>query len=505
MARKIPWGISVLLFVMVMPTLGQPCEGLIADLDEDGAVTFSDFFMLADQFGEKSEVGQVDSLGGEALNLKIQVTVGNYFSVEPLPTGQRHFVVNADGSSFLKLAGNLPPNWISGQPSPITISPDGSKITFSAGGESYLMDFNGSDQIKIADSLVTAVWSPDGSKFAFAQGDRVEIVNRDGSRFAELQNQSGYGEKYSDPIWSPDGMKLLVHFSTMNITSETIYELSNISSPVKLPNLPPEQIRLPIVWSPDGNRLAFWNLHRNSLYTIDADGSTNEKRIYNGDSDEGLRWAEDGRIYLLGNYSSDIIASVKDDGTDFTTHWEGKNETEIIGRRYDSPLGQLSPEATHIAFETSYSVTTGDIETHTLATELHHRFYVKDIDISERTLLMDRGNENHENFQYSWSPSERNIAIAMKTRGNWGGDGWTTGTVIASTDGKESIDLTDKLVKLGNLISNSNTDERIQSVSFHWYTPQTLKADLGQDGIVNFNDFFMLADQFGMTCEMLKR
>ena len=64
MTYSILWRTFTLVFVLVVPTPGQPCDGLVADLDKDSAVTFADFFILADQFGMKSEVGNADSLGG---------------------------------------------------------------------------------------------------------------------------------------------------------------------------------------------------------------------------------------------------------------------------------------------------------------------------------------------------------------------------------------------------------------------------------------------------------
>lgn len=438
MARKIPWGIGVLLFVMVMPTFGQPCEGLVADLDGDGAVTFSDFFMLADQFGEKSEIGQVDSLGGEALNLKIGFSDSEMY----------RYVLNADGSNLLKIDGRL-----------LSLSPDGSRITFvkadipnARDNETVLANFDGGNPIKIADILVDVVWSPDGSRFAFSQGDRVQIVNRDRSRFAELQVQGGLPDYPKRVSWSPDGTKLLVSVTGIS-TGETIYELSNIGSPVKLPNLPPEQIRLPIVWSPDGHHLAFNDYMKNDIYTIDADG-TNQKRISSHVQGDGnnldLIWAENGRIYFSTNNGR--VYSVKDDGTDVINHWDSEDEKSGVERIY-AVDGHLSPDATQIAIVTYSGVSAA-------------RLYIRAVDSPDRTPIVVPLDPDVTvmGFRYTWSPRGHSMAIDILS------GSLTDNVVVASTDGKDSIDLTNKLIELGNLESAPLSG----TVSFHWYTPQTL-------------------------------
>ena len=81
------------------------------------------------------------------------------------------------------------------------------------GGEIYLMDANGANQINLTQDLwhhdADPHWSPDGTKIAF-ESDRTGVVgiyvmNANGSNQVRVTGPTTYD---LDPSWSPDGSKI---------------------------------------------------------------------------------------------------------------------------------------------------------------------------------------------------------------------------------------------------------------------------------------------------------
>jgi subtilisin family serine protease len=133
--------------------------------------------------------------------------------------------IKTDGSEYRQLSnemldqpGNSPadPDW----------SPDGTKIAFSAitssdGFQIFVMNADGTDLTRITGSAYmhsqSPAWSPDGSKLAYSvlSGADIHIINSDGTGERNLTND---GILYPptappvidlNPIWSPDGTKIL--------------------------------------------------------------------------------------------------------------------------------------------------------------------------------------------------------------------------------------------------------------------------------------------------------
>jgi Tol biopolymer transport system component len=120
------------------------------------------------------------------------------------------FTINPDGneiSQLTKTGENFSPVW----------SPNGKKIAFSSSRngkwEIFVMNNDGSNQIRLADGGGVPVWSPDGSKIAFISNrDNSEnefdlyVMNSDGTGQKRVTHSSGMYEGYS---WSPDGQKIV--------------------------------------------------------------------------------------------------------------------------------------------------------------------------------------------------------------------------------------------------------------------------------------------------------
>jgi len=118
------------------------------------------------------------------------------------------------------------------------------------------------------------VWSPDGSKLVFWRNTGltgISIINADGSG---EQNIRATGRT---PAWSPDGTKIVfidgvpARLYVMNADGTGAVQL-----PVDSDGGPDGDLREP-AWSPDGERIAYvdypGSTEGRALYTVDADGA----------------------------------------------------------------------------------------------------------------------------------------------------------------------------------------------------------------------------------------
>ena len=96
-----------------------------------------------------------------------------------------------------------------------TLSPDGSKVAFSAFARLHVHDFeSGSTQAISAENITAShpAWSPDGRHLAFvswhSSGGHVWRMRADGrGRAQQISQQPGF---YSDPVFSPNGERIVV-------------------------------------------------------------------------------------------------------------------------------------------------------------------------------------------------------------------------------------------------------------------------------------------------------
>jgi len=124
-------------------------------------------------------------------------------------TGEKKYIVNADGTELRELLPNVG-DYISSY----SWSPNGKKIAFAAvhyRGElaMYVIDADGTDQINLTSSKTLIEdepsWSPDGEHIAFTRGDAddvyvdqdVYVMNADGTGRTRLANNA------SSPTFAP--------------------------------------------------------------------------------------------------------------------------------------------------------------------------------------------------------------------------------------------------------------------------------------------------------------
>jgi len=145
-------------------------------------------------------------------------------------------------------------------------SPDGRMIAFTYTGfigdepfeDLWVMQADGSGQIKVAADASTPSWSPDGRRVAYAGGGQIHIVTADGRSDVRVTNQPF---RASAPAWSPDGTQIA--FVT------TVDVLPDRPAPKHIFLIRPDgtgSVDLTgqrgddesPTWSPDGKRIAFY-------------------------------------------------------------------------------------------------------------------------------------------------------------------------------------------------------------------------------------------------------
>jgi Tol biopolymer transport system component len=173
--------------------------------------------------------------------------------------------VNADGSNRMALTNNQDryPSW----------SAMG-KIAFERGGQIWVMNANGSNQMQFPgisqSSPVAPAWSPDGSKMAFASGGEIWVINADGTNQRRVTNNPTVD---ADPAWSPDGAKIIFGKGGSGIAVINLDGTSEM-------NLTTTGLDGKPSWSSDGTRMAFVRRDgvNGGIFTMDANGA-NQVRI----------------------------------------------------------------------------------------------------------------------------------------------------------------------------------------------------------------------------------
>lgn len=216
-----------------------------------------------------------------------------------LPCGELH-VMNADGSSRIRLGGGYDPHW----------SPDGTTILYVATWSSLdtvskwiqVVTADGTEQTRLLDGGWQPDLSPNGSRVVFSyhepwESSRIYMMNANGSGLTRVTDSSEFTFD-DEPAWSPDGTRIA--FVSNPLGHDEIYVMNGDGTEQTRLTASPGANEPPtwsadatwyhsidsVSWSPDGTRIAFvvsslldlpdgrmFPGYRTSVWVINADGT----------------------------------------------------------------------------------------------------------------------------------------------------------------------------------------------------------------------------------------
>lgn len=232
-------------------------------------------------------------------------------------------------------------------PTPTPTPKVSGRIAFSSdrGGNSEIYTINAdasglSNITNNPDDESQPLWSPDGTKLLFISdrsGDgEIYRMDANGANVIQLTDSEGFD---FSPVWSPDSTRLL--FESVRNGSLGIYIINADGS--NLTQLQTNQFSSSSpAWSPDGNRISY--VGDGEVYVINTDGTGQTRLTYNTSNDRYPRWSPDGSRIAFVNQS------LNDEGI-YVMNQDGSNQrrlTRNIAGFENQPL--WSPDSAKIAF-----------------------------------------------------------------------------------------------------------------------------------------------------------
>lgn len=159
----------------------------------------------------------------------------------------------------------------------------------------------------------TPVWSPDGGSLAFSvmldggAASKIAVVPADGSRQARYTDVAFSAEGGPAPRWSPDGRWLVFSLGEYGQGDLYLLDASGGAEPANLTQTPDRSEGNGAIWSPDGQRLAYFARDTDpqtatEVRLIQPDGSgTRRLASYAAEGARNLpflydlQWSPDGR------------------------------------------------------------------------------------------------------------------------------------------------------------------------------------------------------------------
>lgn len=173
----------------------------------------------------------------------------------------------------------------------------------------------------------------------------IYAMNADGSGVVRLTyNAADYRLRDFYPAWSPDGARV-AFWSTRDGEWEVWAMNADGTGVTRLTNSPRLLYAVPIVWSPDGRKMAFQTGYGDEIYVLKADGSSLVDVTNNPAADGGPVWSPDG---------SKIAFWTNRDGNSeiYVINADGSNPVNLTNNPAADGAPAWSPDGQKIAFET---------------------------------------------------------------------------------------------------------------------------------------------------------
>jgi WD40 repeat protein len=229
------------------------------------------------------------------------------------------YVINRDGSGLRQLS-DMAGIWA------FTWSPTGERIAFDRDYHLHLLDVDSGEITDVADFAHTYAWSPDGRSLAFSDDSGLYLYEPDSGE----RRQLAVGESGGPILWSPDGSRIAFRFGPRIAMTYGAYahdpsvgprlihvvEVQGSSEPKPLlPGRSPS-------WSPDSTSIAYlsegcitgtWG-----IYTVRPDGTSAVSLTDIGESAmEGPVWSPVGSAIAFSTF--DRLMLVEADSQELRT------------------------------------------------------------------------------------------------------------------------------------------------------------------------------------------
>ena len=164
---------------------------------------------------------------------------------------------------------------------PATWSPDGQRILCGSHGV-LTINADGTDQVYLGEGDCP-VWSPDGSRIAFATDNGLEVMNADGGKrrllvdLAKILSPLSTDRRVESTAWSPDGSMIAVEAwafvpdpsDSSEQTGASVDDMwiANVDGSGMTQLTTDSEGDRDLVWSPDGQRIAFVSSRNGGKWT----------------------------------------------------------------------------------------------------------------------------------------------------------------------------------------------------------------------------------------------
>ena len=193
-------------------------------------------------------------------------------------------------------------------------SPDSKRIAFSSlksgNADIWIASVDGGELKRLTDIPeyeIDPVWSPDGEMIAYSKEEKLWIVPTSGGKPREVVGEG------SSPTWSPDGKELgfiegdSSYISIMALANGEVRRILDLQT-FGLKKTDVQSKCWNLIWSPDGQKLAFLSLPKRQIWVAPSEGGKpTELASDDAGSKSNLYWSPDGRKL---SYNSDRMVKV---------------------------------------------------------------------------------------------------------------------------------------------------------------------------------------------------